>query len=179
MSAGGAPRFALVLASCLLAAEVAAASYAARVVAVHDGDTLTVLAQRREVRLRLAAIDAPERGQPYAQASRRALAARVAGRVVDIEARGRDRYGRTLAVVRVDGVDVNRAQVRDGWAWVFRRVADEPGLLALEDEARRERRGLWRDAHPVPPWTWRDRPAAARPRDAAAPPATPVPVPGR
>lgn len=145
------------LAAICAAPPARAAELAGRVVAVHDGDTLTVLVDRREVRVRLAGIDAPERGQPYADASRRALAARVAGRHVVVFARGRDGYGRTLGVVRVEGVDANRAQVRDGWAWVFRRYSADATLLALEEEARRERRGLWRDPQPVAPWTWRER----------------------
>jgi endonuclease YncB( thermonuclease family) len=149
-----------IVAALLLAAScsaAAAATLSGSVVAVHDGDTLTLLVERTQVRLRLAGIDAPERGQPYANAARRALAARVAGRGVIVDVRGRDGYGRTLGVVQVDGENVNRAQVRDGWAWVFRRFEHDPALLALEDEARRERRGLWRDAHPEAPWVFRAR----------------------
>jgi endonuclease YncB( thermonuclease family) len=134
-----------------------ATTLAGRVVAVHDGDSLTVLVDRTEVRVRLAGIDAPERGQPYASASRRALARRVAGREVLVEASGRDGFGRTLGVVSVDGADVNRAQVRDGMAWVFRRFSQDAALLALEEDARRERRGLWRDARPETPWSFRER----------------------
>jgi endonuclease YncB( thermonuclease family) len=146
----------------------AASALDGRVVAVHDGDTITVLAGRREVRVRLAGIDAPERGQPHATASRRALADRVAGRTVHVDERGRDAYGRSLGVVRERGVDVNREQVRAGWAWVFRRYAHDPAWLADEQEARRARRGLWRDAHPVPPWTWREREALRGRAPAAA-----------
>lgn len=153
-----------VLAANLVAATPAvAATLAGRVVAVHDGDTLTVLVRQREIRIRLAGIDAPERGQPYATASRRALAARVAGREVDVDVRGRDGYGRTLGVVHAGGIDVNRAQVRDGWAWVYRRFEQGPAWLALEDEARHAKRGLWRDPQALPPWTWRERLAAKPP----------------
>jgi endonuclease YncB( thermonuclease family) len=152
----------------LACAAAAAAPLAGRVVHVHDGDTLTVLVDRREARVRLAGIDAPERGQPFATASRRALSARVAGRDVVVDVQGRDGFGRTLGVVRVAGTDVNREQVRDGWAWVFRRFSHDPALLALEDEARRAGRGLWRDPRPVPPWTWRE---THPPRAPAAPPA--------
>jgi endonuclease YncB( thermonuclease family) len=155
------------VAAVLLAAFCAAApaaTLAGRVVTVHDGDTLTLLVERTQVRVRLAGIDAPERGQPYANAARRSLAARVAGREVTVDVRGRDNFGRALGVVRVDGEDVNRAQVRDGWAWVFRRFEHDGVLLALEDEARRGRRGLWRDAHPEAPWAFRER----QPRSAPA-----------
>ncbi|HEX4886387.1 MAG TPA: thermonuclease family protein [Casimicrobiaceae bacterium] len=146
----------------LAAAGSACASLSGRVVAVHDGDTITVLAGRSEVRVRLAGIDAPERGQPHGTAARKALADRVAGRVVRVSERGRDAYGRTLGVVLAGAANVNGEQVRDGWAWVFRRFAHDPAWLDFEDEARRARRGLWRDADPVPPWTWREGEAARR-----------------
>lgn len=151
----------------VLACGASAATLAGRVVAVHDGDTITLLIDRREVRVRLAGIDAPERGQPYASASRKALASRIAGREVGIDKRGQDAFGRTLGVVIIDGVDVNRAQVADGWAWVFRRYTNDPSLRAAENEARSGRRGLWAGAHPVPPWAWRERQATRTPVAAA------------
>ena len=73
--------------------------------------------------------------------------------------RGRDGYGRVLGRVFVGAVDVNAEQVRGGYAWVFRRFAKDPELLALEAEAKAAQRGLWRDLKPVPPWLWRERQA--------------------
>jgi len=128
-----------------------------RVVAVHDGDTITVLASGRGIRVRLVGIDAPERGQPFSNASRHALEALVAGRDVRVVERGRDGYGRVLGRVYAGAVDVNAEQVRSGYAWVFRRFAVDATLLALEAEAKAAQRGLWRERKPVPPWTWRER----------------------
>ena len=135
---------------------------------MHDGDTLTVVDGDRERRVRLADIDAPERGQAYASASRGALAGHVEGRTVLIVERGHDAYGRVLGRVYADALDVNAEQVRSGHAWVFRRYTDDARLIALEAEAKAARRGLWRDARPVPPWEWRER--------NAPPPRLPVPV---
>jgi len=72
------------------------------------------------------------------------------------ETAGEDRLGRTLARVTCAGVDANAEQVRRGWAWVFIRYApkDSP-LYRLEAEARADKRGLWADDEPVPPWGWR------------------------
>jgi endonuclease YncB( thermonuclease family) len=133
------------------------ADFSGRVVIVHDGDTLTVLVGDRERRVRLAGIDAPERGQAYGTAARRALAERVAGRVVLVVERGRDAFGRVLGRVYVDGLDVNAGQVCAGFAWVFRRYGEDPVLVACEAEAKAARRGLWRDATALPPWRWRER----------------------
>jgi len=68
---------------------------------------------------------------------------------------------------------VNALQVRDGFAWVFRRFENDPALIALEDEAKAARRGLWRDPEPVPPWVWRERhPPKPVPRGRPAPAAS-------
>ena len=141
-----------------LAATAGAAELTGRVVAVADGDTLTVLVDgRREVRVRLWGIDAPERGQPWSRRSRDGLAARALRRDARIAERGTDGFGRVLARVSVDGADLAEAQLRDGYAWVFRRYTSDPGLLALEDAARAARRGLWSRREPEPPWRFRDR----------------------
>jgi endonuclease YncB( thermonuclease family) len=143
--------------AALLVAGTAGAEITGRVVAVHDGDTISVLVAGRPVRVRLAGIDAPERGQPFSNASRHALESRVAGRDVRVVERGRDGYGRVLGRVYVDGVDVNAEQVRSGYAWVFRRYAQDAELIALQAEAKAARRGLWRDPRAMAPWEWRDR----------------------
>jgi len=140
-----------------LACAYAGGLSAARVVLVSDGDSITVVAQGREQRIRLWGIDAPERGQPWSRVSRESLARRALNREASIEDRGPDGFGRTLARVRVDGVDLGEAQVADGMAWVFRRYTDDPALVAREDEARNARRGLWKQAAPEAPWIWRAR----------------------
>ena len=147
-----------------MCATIPAYAFTGRVVGIADGDTLTVMHEQRPVRVRLFGIDAPEHGQPFASRARESLSELAHGRDADVDERGRDTYGRVLGRVRVAGVDVNAEQVRRGYAWVFRRYTRDPVLLALEDDARAARRGLWRDAAPVAPWTWRvDHPNIARP----------------
>jgi len=70
-----------------------------------------------------------------------------------------DRYGRTVAHILVDGMNVNREMVRTGDAWVYRKYLKEYSLLDLEAEARDAKRGLWRlpEFQRVPPWEWRKR----------------------
>jgi endonuclease YncB( thermonuclease family) len=133
------------------------ADFTGRVVGVTDGDTLTVLDGTRQVRVRLWGIDAPERGQPWSSRSREALAARAMHRDALVATRGTDGYGRTLARVAVDGVDLGEAQLRDGLAWVYRRYSKDRAMIAIEDEARAARRGLWSLPDPEPPWAWRER----------------------
>jgi micrococcal nuclease len=162
LTARRATRWAPLVVLVFLAAPQARADFCGRVTSVHDGDTLTVLAGNVPRRV------------PYGSASRRALAARVAGRDVTVVERGRDAYGRTLGRVVVGGSDANAAQVRDGYAWVFRRFENDAVLIALEAEARSARRGLWRSPEPVPPWVWRERhPPKPPPRGSASSATTP------
>src|SRR5512145_8940 len=136
----------------------------ARVSAVFDGDTLEVVrelgdGETRRERIRLAGIDAPERGQPWSRRAKRALAERVLGKAVRVNAVSTDRWGRTVGEVYADDVCVGCELLREGHVWVFRRYSDDRVLLGLEAEARAARRGLWSlpSAERVPPWEWRDR----------------------
>ena len=143
-------------AALLLAAACGAAPATIEVVAVHDGDTVTVLQGREQVRVRLACIDAPERGQAFGSRARQALSDRLMRRNVTLTVIDRDDYGRTVARVLLDGEDVNLAMVRAGLAWHYRyHCPDDRTLAEAEAEARRERRGLWADAQPQAPWEWR------------------------
>ena len=145
---------------------IAPSCFHADVVAVADGDTVTVLRQTsagpRQVRVRLTEIDAPERGQPWGTRARQALADKVFRRTVRVAAEGEDRYGRLLARLYVaegdtlGGRDINWEMVREGHAWVYRRYATE-NWLPDEAAARDSSLGLWSlgaDAS-VPPWEWR------------------------
>ena len=140
----------------LLAINPAQADVRGRVVSVHDGDTLTVLVERREVKVRLTDIDAPELKQAFGTRSRQSLAELCFGKEASLDVRGRDRYKRTLAIVTCAGTDANAEQVRRGYAWTHTRFApaDSP-LIAIENEARSAHRGLWADPAAVAPWDWR------------------------
>jgi endonuclease YncB( thermonuclease family) len=135
---------------------VHAADFAGTVVAVADGDTLTVLVDRKQVKVRIADIDAPESKQAFGSRSRQALAELCFRRPAQVTDKGPDRYGRTVGEVSCAGRDVATDQVRAGMAWVFTRYAPKNSpLYAIEAEARTARRGLWADQNPVPPWEWR------------------------
>jgi endonuclease YncB( thermonuclease family) len=128
-----------------------------RVVGISDGDTLTLLVDRRQVKVRLAEIDTPESRQPWGTRARQSLSAMAFRQVATVVVQDIDRYGRTVGRVYVGGLDINAELVRRGDAWVYRQYSHDPALLPLEAEARAARRGLWslpaRDQ--VPPWAWR------------------------
>ena len=127
-----------------------------RVVAVIDGDTITVLdLYRRQHRIRLYQIDAPEKGQDYGAAAKRSLAELIFRREVAVQSVTTDRYQRMVGTVYLDGGDVNLEQVRRGMAWVYRKYARDSNYLAVEQNARSDRIGLWAKSKPVPPWEFR------------------------
>jgi len=132
------------------------------VIAVHDGDTITVLDREHiQHRVRLGGIDAPEKGQRYSRAARNELARRVFERWVRVEWNKIDAYGRLIGKVTQAGQDAGRDQLAAGMAWWLRpfayeqSLADQQEYADVEARAREQRRGLWRDRNPVPPWVWR------------------------
>ena len=155
-------RILLVLVITLLATISRAELISGRVVRVADGDTITVLdAQMRQHKIRLAGIDAPERTQAFGRRSQESLAELAANRSVIVETHKRDRYGRFVGKVLVEGRDINVEQIRRGLAWFYRQyerelsAQDQQSYARAEDEARRFRYGLWADKQPVPPWDFR------------------------
>lgn len=132
------------------------ADFTGKVVAVADGDTLTVLVDSQQVTVHLAEIDAPELKQPFGQRSRQSLTDLCFGKDAVVREAGRDRNGRTVGRVDCSGTNANAEQVRRGMAWVYRRSTEStPPLYFLEDEAQRSHEGLWAARSPVAPWIWR------------------------
>lgn len=149
---------AAILASWPLIAPAQNEIITARIVGVHDGDSITALAAgNQQLKVRLDGIDAPELKQPYSQQSKAALSGLVFGKTVTLHINGRDRYKRTLAVVMAGGVNVNRELVRLGLAWRYEAYSKDAALLAAQIEAKAAKRGLWSDPAPVAPWEWRRR----------------------
>lgn len=122
------------------------------VVGISDGDTLTARCGQpdayKQVKVRLAEIDAPEKKQPFGERSRQNLASLCFQKEAEIRPTAKDRYGRTVARVSCAGQDANAAQVRDGMAWAYTKYLTDPGFARLH-------RGLWADKEPVAPWEWR------------------------
>lgn len=142
---------ALLLGTAAAAAAQTGTILVGRVVAITDGATLTVLVAKRQVKVRLADIDAPEAVQPFGTRSRQFLAGICLNKVARLHMHGKDRYARTIATVYCAGIDANAEQVKRGMAWVVDRYErpDTP-LHALQEEARAVGRGLWSDPEAVP-----------------------------
>lgn len=153
--------------------ELPRSSFRGTVVGISDGDTITVLDMERvEQRVRLACIDAPERGQPFGRNAKESLSAIALGKVVDVEWSSRDRYGRMIGKVMLpdpdcptrecpNTFDAGVGQLIRGSAWWYRRYADEQSPAdrrayeKAEHEAKSQLLGVWSEPAPIPPWDWR------------------------
>ncbi|MGB9180841.1 MAG: thermonuclease family protein [Pyrinomonadaceae bacterium] len=149
----------------------------AKVVEILDGDTILVQNVNRQLKIKFRGVDAPEKDQPYGDVARQHLSDLVLGKIVlvDFSAIGNEKD--LVAKVYLDKMDVGQQVIRDGVAWFDKEdgrelSAPERNMYAQSEEAARsERRGIWQDAQPTPPWEWRQRATLAK-QIAAAPPDT-------
>ena len=149
---------AVVVLWCMLAPLGASADqFTGKVVGISDGDTLSVLPEGKAVKVRLHGVDTPEKAQSFGTQARKFTSDMVFQQTVTIIVQDTDRYGRLVGdVLLPDGRSLNQELVKAGMAWWYRHYAPNDTTLAqLEADARTAKRGLWADAHPVPPWEWR------------------------
>jgi endonuclease YncB( thermonuclease family) len=154
-------KYTLVALSFALSLTIAQAdTITGKVVKVKDGDTIAVLVDKgdkQELTIRLAGIDAPEKKQPYGEKAKVGLSGLVFGKVVVVEITQKDKYGRSIGDIHVDGEWVNKRMVMDGLAWHYVQFSKDKELAEAEIDARKNGRGLWADKEPVEPWEFRKR----------------------
>lgn len=141
----------------LSAADSADEIIRAKAVSIVDGDSISVVINQELVRVRLAGVDAPEGNQPFAIDSKQSLHDLCFWVEAELSSISKDYYGRMLAKVKCNGVNVNAQQVRRGMAWVADQSVGDRELVQLQEEAQAAKRGLWSYDSPVPPWEWHSR----------------------
>lgn len=125
------------------------------IIAITDGDTLKADCNSKQVTIRLAEIDAPEKKQAFYFESRQSLSDLCLDKKARITTQTKDRYGRIIARVNCSGTDANAEQVKRGMAWVYDRYVTDRNLYNLQSNTRASKLGLWSEPSPVPPWDWR------------------------
>ena len=131
------------------------------VVGITDGDTLTLLVDRQQYKIRIAGIDAPERHQAWGDKSKLNISRLSFSQPAVADCPKVDRWGRQICKVAVNGVDIGLEQVKDGMAWWYRKYAkeqpaeDQPIYENAELMSQLGRHGLWGDTNPMPPWDFR------------------------
>lgn len=128
-----------------------------RVVGIADGDTFTLLTRdSTQVKVRVAHIDCPERKQPYSEKAKQFTSDAIFNKMVEVKVLGKDRYRRIIGEVFYgDCLNLGAELLRQGYAWHFKKYSKDGKLQQLEDMARSQKLGLWKDPKPIAPWEWR------------------------
>jgi len=134
-------------------------TFSAKVIGISDGDTMEILYKKNPIKIRLAHIDSPEKRetQPFGNQAKIALSNLCFGRMVTVQAEKYDRYKRLIAVVINDkNQNINKQMLKLGMAWHYKKYSKDSDYAKLENEARKNRVGLWQDNAPIAPWLWRE-----------------------
>lgn len=147
--------FTLILA--LIPSLAAAAIIEGTVISISDGDTLTIVDdQKIQHKVRLSAIDAPEKTQPFGQKAKQALSDLCYKKYASVVVIDTDRYGRSVGEVECNGRHANEIMLSRGMAWVYRKYAEGYAhFYRIEEVAKAKRVGLWEETNPIAPWEWR------------------------
>jgi endonuclease YncB( thermonuclease family) len=150
------------LASLNASLQAEAAQLNGKVVGISDGDTITLLDDRQvQHKIRLAGIDAPEKKQAFGEKSKQALSDCAYGKPAVVDYDKKDKYGRTVGKVLVDGKDCNIRQISLGLAWHYKKYANEQHAVdreayAMQEQTAKEQRlGLWAEQTAMAPWDYR------------------------
>ena len=114
-------------------------AWSGKVVGISDGDTIKVLRDGKQIKIRLHGIDTPEKGQAFGKKAKKFTANMVAGKIVDVKKTDRDKYGRTVAIITVNGKNLNESLAASGFAWVYQKYCKQSycnDWLKLEANAR-------------------------------------------
>lgn len=125
-----------------------------KIIKIYDGDTITALtSQKEKIKIRLYGIDAPELKQPFGKASKRHLIDLISNKSLYINEKGKDKYGRTLAILYNGDQDINAQMVIDGYAWAYDKFSKD--YVAFQQNAQALKKGLWSDKDVVRPSDFR------------------------
>ena len=146
----------------LISCAIEAGTLQGKVVGVADGDSLTVLDNNKtQHKIRLQVIDAPEKAQAFGQKSKQSLHQLVHNKQVTVEFQKKDKYGRTVGKVLINGNDICLEQIKLGMAWHYTQYATEQpkedriAYQQAELAARGQALGIWKDQNAIPPWEFR------------------------
>ncbi|MGB6129289.1 MAG: thermonuclease family protein [Psychrilyobacter sp.] len=128
-----------------------------KVIKVYDGDTITILVDGKKEKIRFFGIDAPEMKQNYGVESRNFVRSKIMGKKVKVKIVNTDKYGRKVGKIYYSNNRyLNLECVKTGNAWWYEYYAKkEYDLKLAQEQARRSRKGLWREKNPVNPYKWR------------------------
>ncbi len=129
-----------------------------KLINIDDGDSFTILDQNKvQYKIRLNAIDCPEKGQEFSKKAKDFTYQFCAGKTIVAELLDIDKYGRHIANITVNGKSLNEALLTNGLAWHYKKYNSEERLAVLENNARSKRINIWSLTNPMAPWIFRHR----------------------
>ncbi|MCT7523319.1 thermonuclease family protein [Aliarcobacter cryaerophilus] len=146
----------IILLILLLSSNLASFELRGKIIHISDGDTVHLLTSKNEkIKIRLNDIDAPEAKQAFGNKSKENIKKFIYQKDVIVEYKKKDQYKRVLGTIYYQNRDINLQQVKDGYAWVYKKYSKNPTYFKAEQEARSKKRGLWSDRNPIEPWVFR------------------------
>jgi micrococcal nuclease len=130
----------------------------AKVVGIKDGDTVVVLdSLNNQITLRLAEVDTPEKSQPFGTKSKQFTSDQIYLKTIKYVVTDTDRYGRSIAMIYYgeDNKYLSAEIIKKGMGWHYKRYSTSKELALLEDNAKKNKIGLWVDNNPIAPWEFR------------------------
>jgi len=134
---------------------VSATTHSAYVTKVKDGDSVILRINKKEVEARLFGIDAPELNQPYGKEAKNALSKLALKKTLSVTLIETDKYDRAVVILKNKNSNINQNMLENGHAWVYRQYQSDKTWIRLEQQAKKNKQGLWRFPRPLPPWEWR------------------------
>jgi len=128
------------------------------VVGLAYGDTITIFQNNKQYKIRLYGIDTPEKKQDFGQKAKQFTSNMVFNKIAKVIPMGTDRYQRTVGIVYVNGKCLNEELLKTGYAWVYQKYCKKSFCeewLKLEQNARKNKLGLWVYDNPIAPWDFR------------------------
>lgn len=128
-----------------------------KVIAIIDGDTFDILLTgNKKKRIRMDAIDAPEKGMPFYKASKKHLSELCFQKEVYLVYLNSDQHGRSISRSYLsNGTDLSKEMIKSGMAWHYKEYSSDNELSKLELQAKEKKIGLWADRNPMEPWVCR------------------------
>lgn len=132
------------------------AQISGKVIGIKDGDTVVILLEGNIQRtLRLAEVDCPENSQPSGKNAKQFTSDQIFGKQINFIETDTDRYGRTIAKIYYDNKYLSAEIIKAGFGWWYYHYSNDKNLKMLEDEASKNKIGLWSDPNSIPPLEWR------------------------
>ena len=127
-----------------------------KVINIKDGDTVVILGENfKKYTVRVADIDCPEKKQPFGKKAKQFTSKEILGKTVEVKIKNFDKYGRTVGYILYENKNLSLELLKNGLAWHYKYYSKDKEMAFLENEAKKNKLGLWSHKKPINPYYWR------------------------